>query len=192
MKKLIVLTTVFVFLIIFVVPFAAALFIKIIPDNDQPPFDINNKRAIYSYYDISQVFTSQENYLTAIGISLGNPNLKNKNEIIFNLKDAGGITTRQIKISGANVQDGNFIKFVFDPIPDSKGKQFIFSISSPSAGPEEILNVYFSSEKTSWIGPATYGEEVIDTGLPIVTYHKVPSHIKVALDVFSSWIRRVY
>lgn len=85
MKKLIILTTSFVFLILFVVPFAASLFIKIVPDNDQPPYDINNKRGIYGVNGISQEFTAQSNNLTAVGLSVGNPNLKNKNEVIFTL-----------------------------------------------------------------------------------------------------------
>lgn len=191
MRKLIWFTTIFVFFLLFILPFAASLLIKMIPDNDQPPYDINNKRGIYQIFEVSQSFTSQSDNLMAIGISLGNPNLKNKSEIIFDLKDTSGNMVRQVKINGANVQDGGFIKFNFDPIGDSKGKVYVFSLSSPAAGPEEILNIFFSTKKTSWIGPATYGKEIVDNGLPIVVYHKVPSHLQVAKDIFTSWVKRI-
>lgn len=193
MKKLIWLTTLFVIFLIFVLPFAAAFFIRIIPDNDQPSYDINNKRGIFGIHEVSQVFKAQENNLTAVGISLGNPNLKNKSEVIFSLRDAGGEISREVKISGANIQDGDFIKFNFDPIANSKGKEFIFTLSSSMAGPEEVLNIYFSTQKTTWIGAATYDDkETVDNGLPIVTYHKPLSYLQVAKDIFASWLKRIF
>jgi hypothetical protein len=191
MKKLIILTTSFVFLLVFILPFAAAFLIKIIPANDQPSYDINNKRGIFGINEVSQQFTSQEDNLTAIGLSLGNPNLKNKKEIIFYLTDTNGNEVRKVIISGANVQDGDLIKFNFDPISVSKNVTYIFRLSSSSAGPEETLTVPFSTIKTSWIGPANYGEEVIENGLPIVTYHKPASHLLVVRQILTSWLSRI-
>lgn len=191
MKKLIILTTSFVFLLVFVLPFAAALLIKMIPFQDQPPYDINNKRGIFGMNEVIQPFTSEEDNLTAIGLSLGNPNLKNKKDIIFNLTDSKGNEIRKVVISGANVQDGDLIKFTFDPITGSKGMAYVFSLSSPSAGPEETLTVPFSTVQTPWIGSAYYGKEIIANGLPIVTYHKPASHLKVVTGILSDLFKRL-
>jgi hypothetical protein len=162
-----------------------------IPSADQPSYDINNKRAIFGVHDVIQGFISPEDNLTAIGLSLGNPNLLNKKEIIFDLTDAKGREVRQVKISGANVQDGDLIKFGFDPIFGSKNVSYIFRLSSSSAGEVEILTVPFSTVKTSWIGPAYYGNDVIENGLPIITYHKPTSHLAVVRQILTSWLSRI-
>lgn len=191
MKKLIILTTSFVFILIFILPFAAAFLIKIIPANDQPSYDINNKRGIFRINDVVQEFTSQEDYLTAVGLSLGNPNLKNKKEIIFDLMDTSGNEIRRATLNGANVQDGSLVKFTFDPISGSNNVKYLFRLSSPEAGPEEILTVPFSTIKTSWIGPAYYGKDVIANGLPIITYHKPTSYLSVVRQILTSWLSRI-
>ncbi len=191
MKKLIFLTTAFVIFIVFVLPFIAALLIKMIPANDQPGYFLNT-RGIYGQFSVSQEFTSTDNNLTAIGTSLGNPNLKNKAKIIFTLLDSSGVPVRTSLLSGMNVGDGAFVKFVFEPIADSKSKKYTFTISSPDAGEEEIINVFVSADSTDFIGPATYGEEILEKGLPIVVYFKPVSHLQVAKDIFSSWAKRVF
>lgn len=192
MKKLIALTTSLVILIVFMVPFIAGLFIKMIPGADQPAFDFNNKRGLYGDLRVSQEFTSTQSNLTAIGTSLGNPNLKNRKEIIFDLMDVGGNLAREVKVNGANVPDGAFFRFVFDPIPDSKGVKYFFTISTPSAGPEELINVFFSETKTDWIGSGRYNKEINDNGLPIVAYFKPKSRLQVAMGIYLSWLKRVF
>lgn len=191
MKKLIILTTSIVLFMTFLTPAILALGIKMIPGGDQPGYDINNKRAIYGIYTVSQEFISQDENLTAVGLSLGNPNLKNKKEILFTLTDVSGNEIRRVVISGANVQDGDLVKFVFVPIPESKNIKYLFSLSSSFAGPEEILTIPFSTVKTPWIGPAYYGQEIIENGLPMVVYYKPLNHLKVVTDIYSDWIRRL-
>lgn len=192
MKKLIVLTTSLVILIVFVVPFIAGLLIKMIPGADQPAFDFNNKRGLYGDLRVSQEFTSTDANLTAIGTSLGNPNLKNKKEIVFDLMDISGNLVREVKVNGANVPDGAFFRFVFDPVQDSKGVRYFFTISTPSAGPEELINVFFAEQKTDWIGSGRYNKEINDNGLPIVTYFKPKSRMEVAKEIYLSWLGRVF
>jgi hypothetical protein len=174
-----------------VLPFASGFLIKVIPVGDQPSYDINIKRGIFGVNEVVQTFTSQENNLTAIGMSLGNPNLLNKKEIILSLIDTNGNEVRKVVINGANVQDGDLIKFYFDPIPSSRDILYTFRLSTPAAGPVEILTVPFSTVKTSWIGPAYYGNEVIENGLPIVTYHKPTSHLSVVRQILTSWLSRI-
>lgn len=190
MKKLIILTTTFVIFLVFIVPFVAALLIKMIPANDQPGYF--GTRGIYGEFTVSQEFTSTKNNLTAIGTSIGNPNLKNKTKIIFNLFDSNNIPVRSVTLSGMNVGDGAFIKIAFDPIPDSKDKKYTFTLSSSEAGEEELINVLVSKEHTDFIGPAIYGEETLENGLPIVIYFKPTSHLQVARDIFTFWIGRIF
>jgi hypothetical protein len=190
MKKLIYFTTAFIFLMVFVLPFVLALFIKIIPANDQPGY--SGTRGVYGVFTVSQEFTSPDNNLTAIATTLGNPNLKNKDKIEFVLRSAEGNVVRTVTLSGLNVGDGAFVKFLFDPIVDSKDKKYIFTISSPGAGEEQVINVFVAQERTDFIGRATYGEEVIENGLPIVVYFKPMSRIGVASDIYASWLQRMF
>lgn len=192
MKKIIFLTTSAVILAVFVVPFVAGLFIKMIPIGDQPSYDFNNKRGVSGDFRLTQEFTSLNSNLTAVGTSLGNPNLKNQKEVIFDLTDANGNLVREVKVNGANIPDGAFFRFTFDPIENSKGVRYFFTISSPGAGPEELINIFFSNGKTSWIGPASYGTEINDNGLPIVAYFKPESRVGVAKDIYLSWLKRVF
>lgn len=189
MKKLIILTTSFVFLLVFVLPFVAALFIKIIPGSDQPGYF--ERRAIYGPITVSQEFVSENENLTAIGTSLGNPNLKNKNSIILVLFDSSGREIRTSMLNGFNVGDGAFVKFTFEPIADSLGKRYTFTLSSHDAGAEQVINFFVSTTKSSSVGPAVYGKEVLANGLPIVTYFKPASHLAVVRQIFISWLSRI-
>lgn len=192
MKKIIVLTVTAVILAVFVIPFVSGLFIKMIPNGDQPGYNFNNKRGIYGDFRVTQEFTSLDSNLAAIGTSLGNPNLKNQKEVNFELTDKSGNLVREVKVSGVNIPDGSFFRFVFDPIENSSNVKYYFTISSPTAGPEELINIFFSTEKTKWIGPASYGLEINENGLPIVAYYKPDSRLRIAKDIYTSWLKRVF
>lgn len=189
MKKLIIFTTSFIFFLVFILPFAAALFIKIIPANDQPGYF--GKRSIYGALTVSQEFKSNDDNLTAIGTSLGNPNLKNQKEIVLTLFDSNGQVIRTSSLNGFSVGDGAFVKFVFEPILDSKDKKYIFTLASPGADPEQVINVFVSNSPSSWIGPAGYGKEILTNGLPIVIYFKPASHLSVVRQILTSWLSRI-
>lgn len=196
MNKLIWFSTFTVLFIVFVLPGLFAVTLDMIPANDQPGYSVDNKLVLYGKRIVSQRFTSQEKNLTAIGVSLGNPNLKNKKEIIFSFYDTKGILERSSAINGVNLEDGDFVKFVFAPIADSKNKEYVFTIQTPEADQGEVIYAFHTNEIPSWVGELklTEKEDVqeLPGGLPFVTYHKPLSKLEVIKNIYSSWGKRIF
>lgn len=194
MKKLIWFTVFTVLFLVFVLPGILALAVDMIPFNDQPGYSIEEKTSVYGKGVISQKFTSQESNLTAIGISLGNPNLKNKKTIILSLYERENVI-RTSAISGLNLEDGDFVKFVFPVLTDSKGRSYSFTITSPLAGQEEVVYTFRAREVPSWIGELRFNdgerEDKLPGALPFVTFHKPINKWQIVKEVYSSWLSRL-
>lgn len=193
MKKMILLTIVSVLVLVFILPVVLSLSLKMIPNNVQPGYNPDIRLSIYKARDFTQKFVAKTDNLTAIGLSIRNPNLKNKSDVIFNLYDSGGTLVRTVTISGMNLEDGSFIKFTFPPITGSLGKEFSFTISSPGAGPEETIEVFIINSKdiASGITEYSYLEETHEGGTPIVTYSKPQSRMSTVAGVYSNWFSRL-
>lgn len=184
MKKLIWFTTITILFLVFVAPAVLALGIKLIPGDDQPGY--SQTLSIYGIRDVTQTFASQDANLAAIGTSIKNPNLKNKKDIILNLFDERMNVIRTSVINGQNVEDGSFVKFVFDTIPDSENKVYVFTLSSPGAGPEDLIEVFLCQNPPSWIDQYHYDKDTHSGGLPIVLYFKPVSKIMVIRSIYSN------
>ena len=190
MKKMIWLTTLSVLFVVLLVPAILAMTLKMIPAGDQPGYNSDQKLSIYGKRGISQRFISKEKNLTAIGTSIKNPNLKNKKEIILSLYDENNKLIRTSVLNGQNIQDGDFVKFVFEPVPNSLNKTYLFTIFSPEAGPEETIEVFYISSPADSVLEYTYDEKTYPGGLPIVTFHKPESKWEVVKKVYASWFFR--
>ncbi|KKS95156.1 MAG: hypothetical protein UV71_C0011G0009 [Microgenomates group bacterium GW2011_GWC1_43_13] len=191
MKKLIWFTTITILFLVFIAPAFLALGIKMIPGENQPGYDPAQRLSIYQTRNVTQQFTSQDANLSAIGTSIRNPNLKNKKDIILTLFNENMEIIRTTTINGQNVEDGNFIKFVFEIVPNSENKTYFISLSSPDAGPEEMIEVFYSHNMPGWIEQYTYDQEVQPGGLPIVLYFKPVSKFAVIKDIYSNWFSRL-
>jgi len=189
MKKMIWLTVITVLFSVFVLPGILALGIRYIPYDIQPPLE--RVKNIYGKYTISQEFTSQESQLTGIAMTIKNPNLKNKKDFYLDLYNDQGEMLREIKFNGANVEDGSYIKFLFDPIADSKGKKYNLVLSNSSGDEEEVLGVYYTLSKPAWVGQMAFGLEKQDGGISLVTFHKPQSKLGVIKAIYSSWLSRL-
>lgn len=191
MKKMIWLTSLFVIFLAFIVPGILALTLDIIPSSDQPGYNSNQRLSIYGERTVSQKFVSRDKNLVAIGTSIRNPNLKNKKEIILSLYDENKKLVRSSTLNGQNFQDGDFVKFVFPEISDSEGKIYTFTISSPLAGPEETVEVFYFGGATENILEYTYDEKSYPGGLPIVTFHKPDSKFEVVGKIYTNLFSRL-
>lgn len=191
MKKMIWLTTIFVLFLVLVVPGVLAVTLDMIPAGDQPGYNSNQRLSIYGERIVSQKFISKEKNLTAIGTSIRNPNLKNKKEIILNLYDESNKLIRTSTLNGQNFQDGDFVKFIFQPTTDSINRTYSFTISSPLAGPEETIEVFYFDTPTENILEYTYDEKSYPGGLPIVTFHKPDSKFQVVRKIYSNLFSRL-
>lgn len=192
MKKMIWLTVIFVLGLVFIAPVILSMGLKMIPANTQPGFDNNVRLSIYRDRVFVQKFTAKEQNLTAIGMSIRNPNLKNKADIFFVLQNLDGSIVRSAAISGMNLEDGSFTKFIFEPIPDSFGKEYIFSLSSPGAGPEETIELFIiNADDASKITEYSYMGESFKGGTPIVQYVKPASKFKTVEKICLNLISRL-
>ncbi len=197
MKKLIWFTTLAILFLVFLFPAVLALGIKLIPHGVQPGYISDQRLGVYDIRDISQKFTSEKANLSAIGTSIRNPNLKNKKDIIFTLFDESMNKIRTSVINGQNVEDGNFIKFVFDPLPDSKNKTYVFTLASPDAGPGETIEIFYiendrpGQSMPGWIVEYTYDKKIHKGGLPIVLYFKPVNKMEVIKEIYGNLFLRL-
>ena len=90
-----------------------------------------------------------------------------------------------------DIGDGDFVKIVFDVIPDSINKEYFFTLSSPTAGEEEVI-VLFLTESTDSILEYRYDEESHLGGAPIVTYHRPDSRLETIKLVYLNLINKLF
>lgn len=187
-SKLVWFTTIFILFLLFVLPAFMASLIKMIPASDQPGYGDKGRVSVYGIRSFSQEFLSADTNLVAVGTTIKNPNLKNQKDIIFNLYDGNNNLIRTTKLNGFNIGDGDFVKIVFDVVPDSKNKKYSFSLSSPDAGEEQIIEL-FLIDPTPEILSYTYDDKIHMGGIPMVTFHKPVSKLdtikQVYLNLFS-------
>ncbi len=188
MKKLIFATTFIIIFLVFVAPAMLALGIRFIPNDIQPPLE--EARGLFWKFEISQDFVSTKENLNAIGMSIGNRNLKNKKDVTLFLYDKKGELLRTSVLNGMNIDDGAFIRFMFEIIPDSKDKEYTFVLSAPDARKEDLLEIFYVKDKPSWIGDLKFDEEVAEGGISLVTFHKPISRVGLIKTIYSDWVNR--
>lgn len=192
MNKFSQITVLIILFILFVVPAALASLIKMTPANDQPGYGNMGTLSIYGTRDFTQFFVSKNKNLVAIGTTIKNPNLRNKKDINFSLYDINDNLVRSTTLNGFNIGDGDFVKIVFEPITDSENKRYYFTLSSPDAKQDEIVELFITAQ-TSEILEYVYDEEKHMGGAPIVTFHRPDSRLEtiklVYLNLFSKLLR---
>lgn len=194
MKKLIWITSILILFTVFVFPGLMALFLDMIPASDQPGYDEAIMVSIYGKRTFKQEFVSKESNLVAVATSIRNFNLKNEKDIILDLFDQEGNLIRTSVLNGKNIEDGDFVKFVFDVVPDSKDKKYSFELSSPTAGQGEVINVFIiepTDTVLSYVYDKEEDDEVHPGGVPMVTFHKPNSKLEIVKGVYSNWLSKL-
>lgn len=148
MRKLISFTTFFVLFLIVILPLFLSFFIKFIPVGIQPP--LTTTKRIYEAIILSQQFVALEDNLAGIGVSLKNPRFANKKNVYINILDNQNNIIRKITLNGQNIADGNFDKIFFEPIKDSRNKQFTWSIFSPDSNKDDAIEVFLTNREPFW------------------------------------------
>jgi len=191
LKRLVWLTTTLVLFVVFIVPAILALTLKMIPASDQPGYNYDRRLSIYGKRGIPQEFVGKENNLTAVATSIRNPNLKNQKEVVFNLYDENFNLLRIAVLNGFNIEDGDFVKFIFAPIADSSGKKYKFILASPEAGPGETLEVFILNEPTPEILEYSYEDKTYPGGVPLVSFYKPASRWQTVRLVYANLLARL-
>lgn len=158
----------------FCLPALLSFGIRYLPVDNQPPLGVTKK--FYGNVVMEDRVTEPYNNFNGIGLSFKNPNLENKEEILLNIAKENGVLVRSVTLSGRVVPDGGFVRFMFEPIEDSRGNKYILTLTSPSSRRENSLEVYLSKDSS---GTAT------------VLYYKPPPIPNLISDIYTNWIKRL-
>lgn len=188
-KKLIRFTSLLVLFVILILPGVMLLFVDEIPANSQPGYDGRLSVAVYGEENLVQYFVSKNKNLNALGTSIKNPNLNNKKDIYLELYDSNDNLVRTSKLNGLNIGDGDFVKFFFKPITDSKEKEYHFIVSSPQAGIEDTIKL-FLTDPTEQVIKYIYQGDTHMGGIPLVSFH-LQSRWVVMKEMYSNWFSRL-
>lgn len=183
------LTTAFILFITLLLPAFLALGLSYIPYGVQPPLD--KTKDVFGGNYIKQTFTSQRENLAGVSMTIKNPNLKNKKDIYLHLYDKDNKQIRESKLNGLNIEDGSYVKFLFDPITDSKNKEFSFILISPDSNEEEVLPIFYTERKPDWIGQMQFEKEDHPGGVSFVTLHVPGSKLETIGEIYSNWLGRL-
>ncbi len=125
----------FPFLTLIVVPLvisfglSLSLLINRVPDSQQGI--VQKELWIFRGNPVSQTIVPENNGLNVITMYLRNVILRNRDSLIFSLSNANGQEIRRINLNGYNVGDGDNVRFQFEPLSDSAGRQFTITLSAP-------------------------------------------------------------
>lgn len=188
MNKLIIFTVIFIIFLIIVIPVSLSVMIRFIPSGTQPP--LRDTEKIYGSFILTQKFISDMDNLAGIGVSIKNPNYKNKKEVKIKIFDSEDKLIRSVILNGQNIADGEFVKIMFDPISDSK-KVYSWSIESGESTVEDALEIFLTDQKPPWSLEFKVGKSEANYGLSYVTFHKVKPLV-VLNKVFSGWFTNLF
>lgn len=189
MSKLVILSLIFVFLMIVIIPLGLALLIKLIPGGVQP--SLGNTEKIYGTVSLSQAFVSPKDNLTGIGVSIKNPNFANKKRATVNIYDNENKLIRTVVLNGSNIADGKFVKILFEPVVDSKDKKFIWSIISAESNFDDALQVFLTDKRPGWSLSLFVNNELSQQSLSYVTLHGRSYPAEVLVMVINEWVNKI-
>lgn len=130
--------------VIFLLPALLSLGIRVIPGQVQPSLGATER--IYSTTVVAEVFTATRDNLGGIGLSLKNPNLQNKQNVVISVFGEDGQFLGESIVNGASIPDGDFIKFLFKPIGNAAGKRFVFILSSVWSTEDNAVEAFYSND----------------------------------------------
>lgn len=94
---------------------------------------------------LEQTFVSKVDNLSGLAIKFKNPTLRS-NDIVTTDLLYNGETLRTVSLSGVNFPDDGFVKIFFEPIFESKGKEFVVRIFFKNENPSNALEVVLTNE----------------------------------------------
>ncbi|MCX7973444.1 MAG: hypothetical protein N3B16_02975 [Candidatus Aminicenantes bacterium] len=114
--------------------------LNIYPNTNPTYFICNN-------HSVGQTFKAPQNNLHRIDLMFGTYNRTNELKIYFQLWEIRGkrkILVRQSEFRATEVKNNLYHKIKFNPISQSKGKLYYFSLSSPDSSPETGISAWMN------------------------------------------------
>lgn len=183
-SKMRVYVIIFCLLILFL-PALAGLGVRLVPNKFQPSLDWTQK--IYGDVAVSQPLISTSDRLSGVGVSIKNPNLINQEDIIMSLY-RGNDLMRVVTINGKSIGDGNFVKFLFEPLPGSKGQIYQVVFSAPSSPIEKALEIFVTKDP-SWEKMIVRNKDS-SVGLSMVVFYRPSGPISLLTDIYKEWFKK--
>lgn len=116
----------------------------------------------------------ENDFLNIVIIDFKNPGLANHGSFHFSILDPEGHEIRHLEFSGWNIGDPGSVRFQFEPIPNSSGRNFIILIK---AEPTEDPSIKIAVDK--------------EGNLAFSTYYRTLSKKAVLSNLLSFWAKRV-
>lgn len=177
-------------IIMILIPAFLCLFIKLIPQFEQPP--LLYAIRVYGPIKLLQGFKSNADNLAAFGFSIKNPLLQNKHDINFNLIDQSGKIIRRAALNGSVIDDGKFIKVEFIRIPDSANKQYQLEITSAESDDKDSLEIYASNKIPPSYNDLLVNGAKVEGGLSFVPYYESRNPLQQITNIYSATLRRLW
>lgn len=174
--------TIITIILILSAPFFLSMGIHDIPLNIQPSLEQTQK--IYGKIIVSESITIPVDNFSIVGVSVKNPNFASKEDLTLAIYDVNNMLIRTSLINGKSIQDGNFIKFVFSPIADSGGKNYLLTFSAPSATWDTAFDIFLTNQKIEGMGPLMVNEKIIPGEISLVSFYK-PNNFLSTFSIIS-------
>lgn len=133
---------------------------------------------------VSQSFVSTEDGLSRIDIMLATYARENTEDIIFELWEAD---TRELittySVNAQSIRDNAYHSFRFDPITNSAGRSYIFTLSSPRSFPGNAITAWCHPDDVYDGGTAIINNVAIEGDLRFRVYHTY-SPTELAVFIF--------
>lgn len=112
------------------------------PDAAQPRA-VQPAGEIVGTYTVGQTFVATADNLNRIDVSMATYARRNRGPVVFYLRESpvSAENIARIEFEAATVRDG-YRTFRFEPIPDSAGRHFYFSLEAPDAAPGNAVTVW--------------------------------------------------
>jgi len=193
--KTMILTTILIIFMVTMAPAVLVLGIRNTPDRYQPSLD--RVQQIYENVTLSQTFISTDENLSMIGFSIKNPNLENKKDISLSINDSNNNFLAVSILNGKSIPDGDFVKFKFLPIKDSKDKLLTFTLSAPSSSKLDSLEVFLTKQEVFGVSdlkivPIQIDQEEASMSVSFVPFYRVSSPIAQILEIYFDWGMRFF
>jgi len=127
---------------------------------------------------------SKNNFLNIVMLRMKNPGIVNDGAFNFQLIDEGGDVVRQLDFHGMNIGDPGDLRFQFEPITDSAGKEYEILITADDSQPTVSIDV----NKDSEIAYTSYFRTV-NKSLAIASFvNLLGERISTNFGIFIFWI----
>jgi hypothetical protein len=174
-----------VIILLFIVPSILLFSMESVAYDSQPGLGGTSK--VFGDTVLSQDVYFNHTDLSQIGMSIKNPVLINKKDILLQIYNLDGTLLSSAKVSGKNIPDGSLVKFTFPAIENSKDKWFILVLSARDSSENEALEVFLTDDSVSWLSNFSKNGSKESHNIALQAYYTIQDHFGLIKLVYSTW-----